>query len=97
MSGTGPSRAPSISERVFEMLLMLYPKEFRSEYGPQMAQAFRDLCREELGRGGAPGPIELWVRTLLDLAVTAQVQRSSNGANDEEAVVKDYRLAGGTA
>ncbi len=59
-----------------------------------MTQAFRDLRREELGCSGATGLIELWVRTLLDLAVTALAQRSSDGANDEEAVVKNYKLAG---
>ncbi len=84
----------AVSERFYRALLVAYPKEFRSEYGPQMAQAFRDLCREELGRGGAAGLIELWVRTILDLAATALAQRSSDGANDEEAVMKDYKLAG---
>jgi len=57
-----------------------------------MAQAFRDLCREELGRGGKTGLVALWVRTVLDLAVTALAERG--GANDREAVMKDYKLAG---
>ncbi len=47
-----------------------------------------------MGCSGAIGLIELWVRTLLDLAVTALAQRSSDGANDEEAVVKNYKLTG---
>jgi hypothetical protein len=41
-----------------------------------MAQAFRDLCREERRRGGRIGSIKLWTRTLLDVAVTAFVERS---------------------
>src|SRR5215212_2520685 len=85
-------RILSVSERVYEALLLAYPKGFRSEYGPQMAQAFRDLCREELGRGGKAGLVALWVRTVLDLAVTALAERG--GANDREAVMKDYKLAG---
>lgn len=93
MRETGPSRVSYISERVYKALLVAYPKEFRSEYGPQMAQAFRDLCREELGRGSAAGFIELWVRAVLGLAVTALAERGSDGANDEEAVMKDYKLA----
>ncbi len=49
-------RILNLSGQLYELLLMAYPREFRSEYGPQMAQAFRDLCREELGRSGtAPG------------------------------------------
>ena len=93
MRETGSSRVSYISERVYRALLVSYPKEFQGEYGPQMAQAFRDLCREELGRGGAAGFIGLWVCTVLDLAVTALAQRSSDGANHEEAVMKDYKLA----
>ncbi len=38
-----PNRALSISERVYKALLVAYPKEFRSKYGPQMAQTFQGL------------------------------------------------------
>jgi len=41
-----------------------------------MVQVFRDLCREERRGGGAFGLARLWVRTLLDLATTAFVERS---------------------
>jgi hypothetical protein len=51
MLNTGPNRTPSISGRVYEVLLVAYPKEFRSEYRPQMAQVFEDLCRQEQQRG----------------------------------------------
>lgn len=81
MPDTEPNRVRSISERVYEALLVAYPKEFRSKYGPQMAQVFRDLCREER-RGKAFRIAELWVRTLLDLATTAFVERSSVFAFD---------------
>jgi hypothetical protein len=67
---------PSISERVYEALLVAYPKEFRRAYGSEMAQVFKDLCREERRRGGASGLTRLWVRTFLDLATTAFVERS---------------------
>ena len=87
-------RALDISEHVYKALLKAYPKEFRREYGLQMAQAFRDSCGEELGRDGIVGLIKLWVRTLLDLVMTALVERSSARANDEEAGMKDYKLAG---
>ncbi len=51
MSARQPNRASSISERIYEMLLLLYPKKFRCEYGSGMAQVFKDLCREEQRRG----------------------------------------------
>lgn len=87
-------RILNLSGQLYELLLMAYPREFRSEYGPQMAQAFRDLCQEELGRSGAVGLVKLWVRTVLDLAVTALAERSRGRANDREVFMNDYRLAG---
>jgi hypothetical protein len=51
MPDTGPSRVPSVSERVYKALLVAYPKEFRRAYGLQLAQVFKDLCREEQRRG----------------------------------------------
>ena len=65
----------SRSGRVYEALLVAYPKEFRREYGPHMAQAFRDLYREKRS-DGAWGVLRLWARTLLDLAATAFAERS---------------------
>lgn len=73
----GQEHRPSRSERVYEVLLMAYPKEFRCEYGPCMAQAFRDL-RYEKRWDGAAGLLRLWVRTLLDLAATAFAERSKS-------------------
>lgn len=87
-------RLLATSEHVYKALLVAYPKEFRSEYGPQMAQAFRTLCQEELGRAGAVRLVKLWVRTVLDLAVTALAERGGGHANDKEEMVNDYKLAG---
>ena len=60
--------------RVYRVLLAAYPKEFRREYGAQMEQAFRDLCREER-RSGVIGLVKLWARVALDLASTATAER----------------------
>jgi hypothetical protein len=87
-------RVLTISKRVYKALLTAYPKEFRDVYGPQMVRGFRDLCREELERGGVAGISRLWGRTALYLATTALVERSSSRANDEEVAVKERRLAG---
>ena len=57
MPGMESNRAASISERVYRALLVAYPKEFRCEYGQQMAQAFRDLCQKELGAVVWPGSL----------------------------------------
>ena len=87
-------RALEISERVYKALLKAHPEEFRNEYGLQMSQAFQDSCGEELECSGMVGLVKLWLRTILDLVMTALVERSSGRANDQEAVMKDYKLAG---
>ena len=76
MSGArGENR--SISERVYRLLLLAYPREFRREYGDEMARCFRDLCREELEDGGGLGLATLWGRTLLELIYTTLKERST--------------------
>ena len=85
-----------VSERVYRALLAAYPREFRREYGPQMRQVFRDLCREELRKKQKAGLGRLWIRTALDLATTAVVARISGlgRSQSKEVGVNDYKLAG---
>ena len=44
--GEPDSKAVALSVRLFERFLAAYPREYRREYGPAMAQLFRDQCRE---------------------------------------------------
>lgn len=69
-------RFSRVSRRVYEALFLAYPKEFREEYGPHMAQVFEDSCREEYRRSGAIGLVGLWIRVLLDLGKNAFTERS---------------------
>ncbi|MDQ5852090.1 MAG: sugar transferase [Chloroflexota bacterium] len=78
--GTSP-RVLSVSERVYRLLLVAYPAEFRRIYGPHMAQVFRDCCREAHARRSTRGVIELWMHTLRDLAATAPRERISEIAH----------------
>ncbi len=39
-------RAVTVSVRIYERLLAIYPAGFRREYGPAMKQLFRDQCRD---------------------------------------------------
>jgi hypothetical protein len=52
--------------RIYEVLLRLYPQPHRREYGPMMAQLFRDQCRD-ICRHGNHGAAGLWFRTLADV------------------------------
>ena len=55
----------SLHDRLFRLLLKLFPGEFRGDFGDNMAADFHDQRREVEGRNGAVRT--LWVRTILDL------------------------------
>lgn len=59
------------SQRAYARLLKLYPKDHREAYGESMLQVFGDQCREAQAHRGRPGLLALWLRTLLDLVVSA--------------------------
>ena len=60
--------------RVYERLLAIYPAKHRREYGPLMAQLFRDQCRDALEREGWMGLVGLWCRVLWDTAKMSVVE-----------------------
>lgn len=66
---SGPrSEAPvvSLSVRLYELLLVVYPRPFRTEYGPHMLQVFRDCTLRTHKEQGFVGMVSLWALTLLD-------------------------------
>lgn len=65
----------TFSEHIYGALLILYPAEFRRDYGPLMRQIFRDVSRERYQYQGAAGLALWWCRTLLDLAFTVIEER----------------------
>ncbi len=69
---------------------MLYPKEYREEYGPHMVQVFQDSCRYEVGRAGVLGLVALLARTVLDLLSTAVTERNKTPKVHREVVMKKW-------
>ena len=63
-----------IVERLYHILLFAYPAAHRREYGPLMAQLFRDLYRDSHRRDGFVGLLRLWSHVLKDTAVNAAVE-----------------------
>jgi hypothetical protein len=63
-------RIVKTSRRVYDRLLLLYPREFREEYRTSMGQVFADQCRTAVRDKGTPGIASLWLRTLIDLSVS---------------------------
>ncbi|MBN1313624.1 MAG: hypothetical protein JXB30_19630 [Anaerolineae bacterium] len=59
-----------ISQRVYKMLLWLYPAPFRKEYGSLMVQLFADRLRDA-SRRGTSDILWLWLHTLIDLIFSA--------------------------
>lgn len=49
--------------RIYRLLLLLYPRQFRAEFNDDLVQMFTDLARRD-GRTGA------WLRCLADAAVS---------------------------
>lgn len=69
-----------LSNWVYTLLLFLYPIPFRREYGPQMAQVFRDCCLKAYRQAGLSGMLSLWAITLIDwfkTVIEEQLQRGT--------------------
>jgi hypothetical protein len=64
----------AVSNRVYRMLLLGYPKPFRQRFGPEMAQVFCDCVRDAYNEGDLLG---LWARTLGDLIISAPAEHVS--------------------
>ena len=71
------SKPVALSGRLYQRLLAAYPKAHRREYGPPMAQLFRDQCRDAWRRGRGWGLTWLWLRVLPDLVKTSVLEHLS--------------------
>ena len=74
-----PSQLLLFSERVYRVLLMLYPADFRNEYGQQMVQIFRDVCLDVYRQGGLGELANWWAATLFDLVQTVITEHRKAG------------------
>lgn len=75
MNWTIQTRWIAFSERVYRALLILYPADYRRDYGDLMVQVFRDVARDRYHRQGWLGIALWWCATLLDLSLTVIEQR----------------------
>lgn len=66
------------SQRLYALMLKAYPGEFRREYGPHMAQVFRDCGRAAESRKSPFVLMDFWLVTLLDLVKTAPKEHVDN-------------------
>jgi len=75
MSKNLNNRTLAASQTIYERLLRAYPKSHREEYGPAMAQLFRDECRDAWNESQNWGVMKLWLRVLPDLVKTSFIER----------------------
>jgi capsular polysaccharide biosynthesis protein len=75
--GEPDNKAVALSVRLFERFLAAYPREYRREYGPAMAQLFRDQCRDAWRASRGWGLTGLWLRVLPDLVKTSVLEHIS--------------------
>lgn len=66
------------SQRLFQASLLAYPREFRREYGPHMAQLFRDCYRDAQKNQRALEIARLWIHTFFDIVRTAPAEQLDN-------------------
>ncbi len=67
------SHRAAVQERLYQLLLMLYPAEVRREYGPDMLELFSDLCEAERRRRGCFGVLMVSSRAYLEIPLRAWV------------------------
>lgn len=59
------------SARVYRALLHAYPPAFRARFSEEMVQLFGDQLREAENGAAPGGSARVWLRSLVDLAVTS--------------------------
>lgn len=68
MTSNAKRNAP-VSDGLYRLLLNAYPGDFRSRFGAEMEQVFRD-CRRAEARRGRGALLGLWFRALADFAAS---------------------------
>jgi predicted permease len=64
-----------LGERAFTALLLLYPRDFRARFGDEMLAFFRARREEARHRHGARGTLRLWRHLVVDVLLSAPVER----------------------
>jgi len=72
--GEGVERRRHRSERLYELLLRLYPRAFRDRFELQLLELFRDKERAAASRG-LPALIVFWIRIIRDGVASGLAER----------------------
>jgi hypothetical protein len=91
MTAPHDPRAIVTSYRVYRALLTIYPRRFRHAYQDEVAQLFRDCCREAQRSRGTRGLLHVWGRALLDLCANVPREHFAQLAGRREPAVEQTR------
>ena len=72
------TRARDAGERIYQLLLRCYPRDFREEVGDAMIEFFRDRRRQGRARHGRLGALALTVRAYADVMRNAIPARADS-------------------
>src|SRR6185436_4356925 len=70
------------SKRLFRLLLLGYPREFRREFGPDMMQLFNDCYGVAKRNNGVLSVPRLWIQVSLDSLKAAPREHWDNFRKD---------------
>ena len=86
----------SLSERLYHLMLLAYPRRFREEYANEMFLAFRDAYGETSRQQGTLGVLSLWCDFFRDYVKTVCIEHIQNWMQRSEGnfvLVREVHLA----
>ena len=60
-----------VSHKVYESSLILYPKDFRGDFGMEMSEVFDEQTREAYSRSGFFGLLRVWLSATREIITVA--------------------------
>src|SRR5687768_3460673 len=73
-------RSMSAADRLYRLLLRLYPEAFRRQFGADMVDFFRDRRRAARRSSGTLGVARVWARAIADVVGVASLERADAAA-----------------
>ncbi|MGD8330210.1 MAG: ABC transporter permease [Acidobacteriota bacterium] len=68
------------SQRLYGMLLAVFPRRFRERFGAEITETFTQLAEETYAEAGGRGLAGLWIKTLADIGRHGGGERIGNDA-----------------
>lgn len=89
-----------ISERIYELIVQLYPRRYRQQFGEEMKYVFSESLKDAYSEEGEYGIIHLWTRTVIDSVKSLATQHyDSMKTKSTQSTIQNslIRVAFGTA